>query len=136
MGRTVSSVAVKRDLLVGYGIQGLEGFAQLIRGLHTAAIVVVQVLPIAVFGAMLGLWLTGLFLPGYENNVFAQIGLVMLIGMAAKNAILIVEFAKMKSEEGMDRAFPEKQDVFGFGSHRQEVRSFSIRACSIERCGA
>jgi len=58
--------------------------------------------PIAVFGAMLGLWLSGLFLTGYENNVFAQIGLVMLIGMSAKNAILIVEFAKMKSEEGMD----------------------------------
>lgn len=57
--------------------------------------------PIAIFGAMLGLWLAGLVLPGYENNVFAQIGLVMLIGMAAKNAILIVEFAKMKSEEGM-----------------------------------
>jgi len=50
---------------------------------------------------MLGLWLAGLFLPGYQNNVFAQIGLVMLIGMAAKNAILIVEFAKLKSEEGL-----------------------------------
>ena len=58
--------------------------------------------PIAVFGAMAGLWLTGLFLPGYENNVFAQIGLVMLIGLAAKNAILIVEFAKMKSEQGLN----------------------------------
>jgi len=57
--------------------------------------------PIAIFGAMLGLWLAGLFLPGYQNNVFAQIGLVMLIGLAAKNAILIVEFAKMKSDEGM-----------------------------------
>jgi HAE1 family hydrophobic/amphiphilic exporter-1 len=57
--------------------------------------------PIAIFGAMLGLWLTGLFLPGYQNNVFAQIGLVMLIGMAAKNAILIVEFAQLKAEEGM-----------------------------------
>jgi hydrophobe/amphiphile efflux-1 (HAE1) family protein len=57
--------------------------------------------PIAVFGAMAGLWLSGLFLPGYENNVFAQIGLVMLIGLAAKNAILIVEFAKMKSDEGL-----------------------------------
>jgi HAE1 family hydrophobic/amphiphilic exporter-1 len=57
--------------------------------------------PIAIFGAMAGLWLAGLFLPGYQNNVFAQIGLVMLIGMAAKNAILIVEFAKLKSEEGL-----------------------------------
>jgi HAE1 family hydrophobic/amphiphilic exporter-1 len=56
--------------------------------------------PIAIFGAMAGLWIAGLFLPGYQNNVFAQIGLVMLIGMAAKNAILIVEFAKMKSDEG------------------------------------
>jgi HAE1 family hydrophobic/amphiphilic exporter-1 len=40
--------------------------------------------------------------PSYENNVFAQIGLVMLIGLAAKNAILIVEFARAKTEEGMD----------------------------------
>jgi hydrophobe/amphiphile efflux-1 (HAE1) family protein len=71
--------------------------------------------PIAVFGAMLGLWVTGLFLPGYQNNVFAQIGLVMLIGMAAKNAILIVEFAKMKSEEGMsaiDAAISAARDRF------------------------
>ncbi len=58
--------------------------------------------PIAVFGAMFGLFASGLFLTGYVNNVFAQIGLVMLIGMAAKNAILIVEFAKLKSEEGME----------------------------------
>ena len=56
--------------------------------------------PVAVFGAIVGLWISGLFLPGYQNNVFAQIGLVMLIGLAAKNAILIVEFAKMKSEQG------------------------------------
>ena len=71
--------------------------------------------PIAIFGAMLGLFLAGLFLPGYENNVFAQIGLVMLIGMAAKNAILIVEFAKMKSEEGMsaiDAAISAARDRF------------------------
>jgi hydrophobic/amphiphilic exporter-1 (mainly G- bacteria), HAE1 family len=51
--------------------------------------------PIAVFGAF-----GALKMGGYENNVYAQIGLVMLIGLAAKNAILIVEFAKMGVEEG------------------------------------
>jgi HAE1 family hydrophobic/amphiphilic exporter-1 len=51
--------------------------------------------PIAVFGAFAALWARGM-----ENNVFAQIGLVMLIGLAAKNAILIVEFAKMNYERG------------------------------------
>jgi HAE1 family hydrophobic/amphiphilic exporter-1 len=55
--------------------------------------------PAAIFGAFLGLWLGGLWSPSYVNNVFAQIGLVMLIGLTAKNAILIVEFAKMLHEE-------------------------------------
>jgi HAE1 family hydrophobic/amphiphilic exporter-1 len=58
--------------------------------------------PWAVMGAFLGLYLARLFSETYVNNVFAQIGLVMLIGLNAKNAILIVEFAKMKSEEGVD----------------------------------
>lgn len=56
--------------------------------------------PAAVFGALFGLWVGGLFSPSYVNNVFAQIGLVMLIGLNSKNAILIVEFAKMTHEQG------------------------------------
>jgi hydrophobic/amphiphilic exporter-1 (mainly G- bacteria), HAE1 family len=57
--------------------------------------------PWAIMGAMLGLYLARIFSESYLNNIFAQIGLVMLIGLNAKNAILIVEFAKMKMDEGM-----------------------------------
>ena len=51
--------------------------------------------PIAVLGAFAALWARGMV-----NNVFAQIGIVMLIGLAAKNAILIVEFARLEYEKG------------------------------------
>lgn len=57
--------------------------------------------PFALFGAFLFLYLARQFDELYLNNIFAQISLVMLIAMAAKNAILIVEFAKIKFDEGL-----------------------------------
>ncbi|HDX8438139.1 TPA: multidrug efflux RND transporter permease subunit [Aeromonas dhakensis] len=57
---------------------------------------VITAVPFALFGALLATWAVGL-----TNNVYFQIGLVTLVGLAAKNAILIVEFAVMKHEEGM-----------------------------------
>ncbi len=57
--------------------------------------------PFAVFGAFLALFLARLGSPSYELNIFAQIALVMLIAMAAKNAILIIEFANIEFNKGL-----------------------------------
>src|SRR5690606_5515822 len=62
-------------------------------------LVIMLTVPLAVLGALLGLWITGGTL-----NLFSQIGIVMLIGLAAKNGILIVEFANQLRDEGRDVA--------------------------------
>lgn len=65
----------------------------------TVPIAVILSLPVAGVGAYLGVWICGL-----ENNVYFQIGLVMLVGLVAKNAILIVEFAQENLQKGMEPA--------------------------------
>jgi hydrophobe/amphiphile efflux-1 (HAE1) family protein len=62
----------------------------------TLPFAVILTVPFAAFGALMAVWLRGL-----ENDIYLQIGMLTLIGLAAKNAILIVEFAIMKQAEGM-----------------------------------
>lgn len=57
--------------------------------------------PFAIFGALFALWVGRLLSPTFENNIFAQVSFVMLIGMAAKNAILIVEYANDEFKKGL-----------------------------------
>jgi multidrug efflux pump len=64
----------------------------------TLPLAVILIVPMTLLSAIIGV-----ILSGGDNNIFTQIGLIVLVGLACKNAILIVEFAKDKQQEGLDR---------------------------------
>lgn len=90
-----SSGAVRFTFAMALLVVYLVLAAQFESFLHPA--VIMLTVPLAVLGALLGLWLTGNTL-----NLFSQIGIVMLVGLAAKNGILIVEFANQRRDAGLD----------------------------------
>ncbi len=59
---------------------------------------IILIVPLCILFALLGVWLAGM-----DNNILTQIGFIVLIGLAAKNAILIVEFARQQEQQGKDR---------------------------------
>jgi multidrug efflux pump len=59
---------------------------------------VILIVPMCILSSMTGVWLSAM-----DNNIFTQIGFIVLVGLASKNAILIVEFAKQRQEQGLNR---------------------------------
>jgi multidrug efflux pump len=59
---------------------------------------IILIVPMCLLASITGIWLAGM-----DNNIFTGIGLVVLVGLAAKNAILVVEFAKQRQDEGLSR---------------------------------
>ena len=93
-----SSAALYLTFLLALAVVFLVLAAQFENWVHP--LVIMTTVPLALFGALLALWLSGNTL-----NIYSQIGIVMLIGLAAKNGILIVEFANQRRDKGV--AFTE-----------------------------
>src|SRR5438874_2380484 len=92
----VASQGVPPSAVLGFSVLVVFLIMAALYESWTLPFAVLLATPIAMFGALAALWLRG-----FELDVFSQIGLLMVIGLAAKNAILIVEFAKVAYEGGM-----------------------------------
>ena len=64
----------------------------------TLPVTIILIVPLCILFALTGVWLRGM-----DNNILTQIGLIVLVGLACKNAILIVEFARQREQEGKNR---------------------------------
>ena len=96
-GMTFDEVATGNQAIVIFGICLLFVYLLLCAQYESflLPLSVILSLPVGIFGAFFFLWILGL-----ENNIYAQIAMIMLIGMLGKNAILVVEFALQKQQEG------------------------------------
>ena len=97
-GMTYQEIRAGTQTGLIFGLAILFAYLFLVAQYESWAIPVAVMLsvPVALFGALLGIAVVGL-----EVNLYVQIGLVMLIGLASKTAILVVEFAKTRREEGL-----------------------------------
>jgi multidrug efflux pump subunit AcrB len=99
MGEAATLEETSREVLFTYAIALAVIFLVLAAQFEgfTSAVVVTLIVPFGIASAILALWLTGTSL-----NVYSQIGLVLLIGLMAKNSVLLVEFADQLRDEGLD----------------------------------